>query len=100
MKRPRWCRTLRGDAPAGGEGQGNAHLQHLAVSDRRVVAEEVLAAVVGLDEAEALGVPPHRHAGRLAVARVVTLALPIYVTHWTAVLLPTSVQLDCPLTVR
>ena len=58
-----------------------AHLQHLAVRDRRVVAEEVLATVVGLDEAEALGVPPHRHAGRLAVARVVTLTLPIYVTH-------------------
>jgi len=53
-----------------GRGASARHLEHLAVEDRRVVAEEVLAAVVGLDEAEPVGVPPQGHAGRLAIVGI------------------------------
>ena len=40
------------------------------------VAEQVLAAVVGLDEAVALLVPPERDARRLAVAAAASAAAP------------------------
>ena len=54
-----------------GRGEASArHLQHLTVEDRGVVAEEVLAAVVGLDEAEPVGVPAQGHAGRLAIVGI------------------------------
>ena len=47
----------------------------LAVLDRREVAEEVLASVVGLDEAEALLVPAARDTGLAPPAPAVTTAV-------------------------
>jgi hypothetical protein len=80
------CAANRGWLGTGGASA--RHLQHLAIEDARVVAEEVLAAVVGLDEAEPVGVPPLSHAGRLAIVGItLPLALALVVGHddrpWT-----------------